>query len=100
MNFENRQQEVERVDESEIVPNRYIFVSIVGQEIEEKVPLKLLILTPTKKLSTIAFRWDFISSFSCVCVPDIISNFFFKVSEQDVDQVLYSAMAGRKCDNK
>ena len=40
MNFEKRRREVDRVDESEIVPNRQVFVSIVGQEIEEKVPLK------------------------------------------------------------
>ena len=36
-NFENLRQEVERVAESEIVPNRHVFVSIVGREIEEKV---------------------------------------------------------------
>ena len=37
MNFENFRQEVERVAESEIVPNRHIFLSIVGREIEENV---------------------------------------------------------------
>ena len=41
MNFENRRQEVERVDESEIAPNRHVPVSIVGQKIEEKAPFKL-----------------------------------------------------------
>ena len=40
MNFEKRRRDVDRVDESEIVPNRHVFVSIVGREIEEKVPLK------------------------------------------------------------
>ena len=34
---ENRQQEVERVDESEIVPNWHVLDSIFGREIEEKV---------------------------------------------------------------
>ena len=33
----NRRQAVERVAESEIVPNRHVFVSIFGQEIKEKV---------------------------------------------------------------
>ena len=28
------------MDESEIVPNRHVFIFIVGQEIEEKVPFK------------------------------------------------------------
>ena len=37
INFENRGQEVERVAESEIVLNRHVFISIFGQEIEEKV---------------------------------------------------------------
>ena len=35
--FKNRWQEVERVAELEIVLNQHILVSIVGQEIEEKV---------------------------------------------------------------
>ena len=35
--LKNRLQEVERVDESEIVPNRHVLVFIAGQEIEEKV---------------------------------------------------------------
>ena len=33
----NRRQEVERVNESEIVPNRHVIISIFGREIEEKV---------------------------------------------------------------
>ena len=37
MIFKNRRQEVERVVESEIVPNRHVFVSSFGQEIKEKV---------------------------------------------------------------
>ena len=37
MNFKNRRHEVECVAESEIFPNRRIFVCIVGWEIEEKV---------------------------------------------------------------
>ena len=35
--LKNRQQEVERVAESEVAPNRHFFVSIFGQEIEENV---------------------------------------------------------------
>ena len=38
------------MDESEISPNRHVIVSIVGREIEEKVPLKPLILTPPGKI--------------------------------------------------
>ena len=37
-NFKKSRREVDRVDKSEIVPDRHIFVFIVGQEIEEKVP--------------------------------------------------------------
>ena len=33
----NSQQDMERVAESEIVPNRRVFISIVGQEIDGKV---------------------------------------------------------------
>ena len=33
----NCRQEVERVAEFEIFPNRHVFVSILGQEIKEKV---------------------------------------------------------------
>ena len=63
MNFEKRPRGVNHVDEPEIVPNRHVLVFIVSREIEEKVPLKPLILTPPAKLSTIAFCWDFIGSF-------------------------------------
>ena len=51
------------MDESEIIPNWHIIVSIVGQEIDKKVPLKLLMLTSPEKNLTIAFRWDFIGVF-------------------------------------
>ena len=37
MNFKNHRQEVERVAESGKVPNRHVFDSIFGREIEEKV---------------------------------------------------------------
>ena len=40
MNSEKRRREVDRVDESEIVLNWHVFISIAGREIEEKVPLK------------------------------------------------------------
>ena len=40
MTFEKRWHEVKRADESEIVLNQQVLVFIVGQEIEEKVPLK------------------------------------------------------------
>ena len=36
-NSKNLQQEVERVAESEIVPNWHIFVSIFSREIKEKL---------------------------------------------------------------
>ena len=65
---------MERVDESEIVPNVQVLVSIVGQEMEEKVPPKPLILTPPEKSLTTAFCWDLTGSFFCVRVPDIISK--------------------------
>ena len=35
--LKTRRQEVDRVAESKIVPNRHVFVSIFGREIEEKV---------------------------------------------------------------
>ena len=74
INFKNFWQEVERVDESEIVPNRRVVVSVVSQEIEEKVPLKPLILTPPGKIVNnclpLGFHWQFF----CVHVPDIISK--------------------------
>ena len=40
----NRWQEVERVAKSEIVPNRRVFVSIIGQEIEEKVDKYIIVI--------------------------------------------------------
>ena len=52
--------------------------------------------------STIAFRWDFIGSFFCVRVPEIISKLKNKnfQSEQDVDQDIYSAMEDQQFQNK
>ena len=38
------------MDESEIVPNGHVFVSVVGRENEEKVPLKPLILAPPAEI--------------------------------------------------
>ena len=38
------------MDESEIVPSWHVLVSIFGREIEEKMPLKPLILTPLAKI--------------------------------------------------
>ena len=46
MNFEKRRREVDRVDESKIFPNMHVFISIVGQEIEEKVPLEQPVTSP------------------------------------------------------
>ena len=46
MNSKKRRREVDHVDESEIVPNRHYFVSIVGREIEGKVPLKPPSISP------------------------------------------------------
>ena len=63
MDFKKRRRGVDHMDESEIVPNRHVLVFIVSREIEEKVPLKPLILMPPEKSSTITFRWDFIGSF-------------------------------------
>ena len=40
----NCEQDVERVAESEIVPNRRVFVSIIGREIEEKVEKYSIVL--------------------------------------------------------
>ena len=34
--YKNRRQEVERVAEYKIVPNRHVFISIFGREIKEK----------------------------------------------------------------
>ena len=42
----NHRREVECVDESEIFSNRHVFISIVGQEIEERVPFKPLATSP------------------------------------------------------
>ena len=50
MNFEKRWWGVDHVDESEIVPNWHVLVFIVSREIEEKVPLKSLILAPPAKI--------------------------------------------------
>ena len=44
MNFEKLWQEVKRMDESEIFPNRRVFVSIVGRYIEEKVEKYSIVL--------------------------------------------------------
>ena len=78
------------MDESEIVSNLHVFVSIVGREIEEKVPLKPLILTPPAKSVTIAFRWDFIGSFFVYASLTSSANRKTKnyQSEQDVDRPL------------
>ena len=70
----NCRREVERVAESEIGPNRHIFVSIVGREIGEKVPFNRSYWHPLRKSSTIAFRCNFVSSFFGVHVPDITSK--------------------------
>ena len=90
------------MDECEIFPNWSVLISIVGRESEEKVTLKPLILTPLRKSPTIALHWDFIGSSFCIRVLDIISKLKKKIGHlgQDVDQVLYSAMGGRQCENK
>ena len=66
MNFEKRQRGVDHVYESEIVPNRNVLVFIVSREIEEKVPLKPLILTPPAKIVDnclpLGFHWQFFFS--------------------------------------
>ena len=90
-----RWQEVERVDESEIFPNQNVLVSIFGREIEETVPLKPLILTPPAKIVNDCLPLGFHRQFFCVRVPDIIRKLKkYCQSEQDDDQVLYSAMDG------
>ena len=63
---------MERVDESEIGLNRNVFVSIVGQDIKEKVPLKPLILTPPEKIVINCLLLGFHRQFFCVRVPEII----------------------------
>ena len=50
MNFKNAGGGVDHMDESEIVLNRHVLVFIVSREIEEKVPLKPLIMTPPAKI--------------------------------------------------
>ena len=50
IDFKKRRRGVDHVNEFEIVPNRHVLVFIVSREIEEKVPLKLLILTPPAKI--------------------------------------------------
>ena len=42
--FKKSRREVDRVDKSEIVPDRHAFVSIVGREIKEKVPYVLSVV--------------------------------------------------------
>ena len=74
MNFKNLRWEVERVAECEIVLNRKVFVSIVVQDIEEKVPFKPLILTPLAKIVDNCLPLRFCWNFFCIHVPDIISN--------------------------
>ena len=49
-NSKKIRREVDHVEESEIVPNRYVLVFIASREIEEKVPLKPLILRPPAKI--------------------------------------------------
>ena len=95
-----RRQEVEHRDESKIFPIRHVFVFIVSREIEEKVPIKPLILMPSPKIVDnclpLGFHWQFF----CLRVPDITRKLKKNhQSEQDVNQVLYSAMDGWKCVN-
>ena len=63
MNSEKRRRGVDHVDESEIVTNRHVLVFIVSREIEEKVPLKPLILTTPAKIVDnclpLRFHWQF-----------------------------------------
>ena len=63
MNSENLWQEMERVDEFVIVVDQNVFVTIFGWEIEEKWPLKVLILTPPAKIFNncplLGFHWQF-----------------------------------------
>ena len=64
---------------------------------------KSLYMPTLQKISTIDFRCNFVGSFFCVCVPDIIgkSNNNKKCqSEQDVNLVLYSEMDGQQFQNK
>ena len=62
------------MDESKIAPNQHVFVSIVGQEIKEKVPLKPLLLMPPAKIVDNCLLLGFHRQFFCVRIPDIISK--------------------------
>ena len=62
------------MDESEIVPNWHVFFSIVGREIEEKVPFNPLILTPPAKIVDNCLPLQFHKKYFCIHVPDIISK--------------------------
>ena len=64
---------MERVDESEIVLNRHVFVSIVGREIKEKVSLKPLILRPPSKIVDICLPLGFHRQCFSEIIPDIIN---------------------------
>ena len=90
------------MDESEIVPNHHLFVSIVGQETKEKVPFNPLIPTPPAKIVDNCLLLQFCRQFFCVHVPGIISETKNKncQSERDVDEVLYSTMSGQQSHNK
>ena len=101
MNFKNRRREVERVDEPEIVPNWHVFVPIVGQETEENMPLKPLILTPLEKIVDNCLPLGFHPQFFCVRVPDIIVKQKTKMPVGTrFRSILYSTIDGRQCENK
>ena len=55
---------------NDILPNRNVIVSIVGREIEEKMPFKPLILTPPAKIVDNCLLLRFRRQFFCVHVPD------------------------------
>ena len=74
MDLRNSWREVEHVDESEISPNRNVFVSIDGREIEEKVPLKPLILTPPAKIVDNCLPLGFHRQYFFVRVSDIVDH--------------------------
>ena len=63
---------MERVAESEIVLNQHVFVSIVGQETEENVTFKPLILTPPAKIVENYLLLRFHQKILGIHVPDII----------------------------
>ena len=101
MNMKNRRREVDHMAESEIFLNRHVFVSIVGQEIEEKVSFKPLILTPPTKIVDNCLLLRLFRHFFSVHVPDIISKLKKNwQSEQNFDKVLYSTMGGQQSQNK